>query len=55
MNENFENFLKNYFMQDYHGTDDESPDAFDMWIESRTAEDMIVLAQAWGESFQRYY
>ena len=40
----FEDFLKEWHGKDYHGTDDDMPDAFDAWLSEIDQEDLIRIA-----------
>lgn len=41
----FEEYLKSIHSHDYHGTDDDMPDAFDSWFSELTQEDMYRFAE----------
>lgn len=40
----FEDFLKEIHAQDYMGTDDDMPDAFDHWLTTLDADDFMQYA-----------
>lgn len=40
----FEEFLKYIHAQDYHGTDDDMPDAFEAWLEQLQLDDLLKYA-----------
>lgn len=44
----FEEFLKEKHMEDYHGTDDDAPDAFDHWITQLDTQEVMDFAEEWG-------
>lgn len=46
----FEEYLKSRFANDYQGTDDDMPDAFDTWISELSNEDLIAHAEGFGRS-----
>lgn len=43
----FEDYLKEMHAQDYHGTDDDMPDAFDNWLVELQVDDLI----GYGDKF----
>lgn len=45
----FENYLSELFMSDYAGTDDDSPEAFNVWMENLSQQDLIDFANVYGE------
>lgn len=48
----FEEYLQNVHAQEYHGTDDNMPDAFDNWVASLDVDEVIEYAEAWGRTIQ---
>ncbi len=44
MKSQFENFLQEWHAKDYHGTDDDMPDAFESWISDLDVSSFIELA-----------
>lgn len=44
----FYEFLQNRHARDYHGTDDDMPDAFDTWLTDLQADDWITLGELFG-------
>ncbi len=44
----FEDFLKDKHMQDYHGTDDDSVDAFEHWLSNMEIAQIVLLADLYG-------
>jgi hypothetical protein len=40
----FEDYLKTVHAEDYHGTDDDMPDAYDAWLGELSADDFIKYA-----------
>lgn len=43
----FREFLQDKHMENYHGTDDNAPDAFDAWVTDMQVDDLIQ----YGEEF----
>jgi hypothetical protein len=41
---NFDDFLNDWFMKDYHGTDDNAPEAFDDWMSNLEQHSLLALA-----------
>lgn len=41
----FEQFLSAKFFEDYHGTDDDSPDAFDNWLSNLDVQEILDYAE----------
>ena len=41
----FEEYLREVHAEDYHGTDDNMPDAFDAWLAEKNGNDLIALAE----------
>ena len=51
MNNNFTSFLQDKHAQNYHGTDDNMPEAFDAWLtDDLQIEDLIAYAEEWCAS-----
>lgn len=46
----FEDFLREQHAEDYHGTDDDMPDAYDAWVSSLDGGDVMGFAQEWGNT-----
>jgi hypothetical protein len=46
MKSKFEEFLKEWHAEDYIGTDDDMPEAFDAWLESLEPQTLMMLADA---------
>lgn len=44
----FEDFLKEKHAEDYHGTDDDMPDAFEAWVTDMQVDDLIGLGNQFG-------
>lgn len=40
----FTDFLNEWHARDYHGTDDDMPDAFDGWLENLQIDTLISMA-----------
>lgn len=49
MKETFEDFLKEKHAEDYTGTDDDMPDAFDAWLGNLDGDDYMTFAQEYGD------
>lgn len=49
MRHSFEDFLKDWHMKDYHGTDDAAPDAFEHWLSEIETDDLMKLASLYGK------
>lgn len=45
----FEDFLKECHAEDYHGTDDDMPDAFDAWMGDRDVQEICDYAERYIE------
>ena len=45
---NFEDFLKDTHTEDYHGTDDDMPDAFDNWLAELDVELLVAYGDRYG-------
>lgn len=48
MKRTFEDFLKDWHMKDYDGTDDDAPDAFEHWVSELQIGDIEPLASLYG-------
>lgn len=48
----FEDFLETQFAADYHGFDDDMPDAFDAWMGNLDVQEVIDYADLWGETLK---
>lgn len=46
--QDFDAFLREKHAEDYHGTDDDMPDAFDHWLSNKEADEIMELAEVWG-------
>ena len=46
--ETFESFLQEKHMEDYHGTDDDAPDAYEHWISNLDTQEVMDFAEEWG-------
>jgi hypothetical protein len=44
----FEEYLQEKHMENYHGTDDDSPDAYEAWITDMQVDDLIQYGQEFG-------
>jgi hypothetical protein len=44
----FEDYLAEKFMEDFHGTKDQYEDAFDNWLSDRDGDDYINYANEFG-------
>lgn len=47
-NKTFDEFLREWYMKDYRGTDDDAPDAFDEWIVTLEQNSLLSLAEVYG-------
>ncbi len=47
---NFENYLQDLHAQDYHGTDDDMPDAYERWLSEFDANDILELVAKYEAS-----
>ena len=45
----FEDFLKGRHSEDYHGTDDDMPDAFEGWLRDLDVDGWIELGNSYGD------
>ena len=52
MKRTFEEFLKDWHMRDYMGTDDDAPDAFDNWMGEIEQDRLIDLADLFGREME---
>ena len=48
-NQTFESFLQDKHMEDYHGLDDDAPDAYEGWLENLQIDDFIAYGQEYGK------
>lgn len=46
----FEDFLQEKHGEDYHGTDDDMPDAYDYWSSNLDVQQVCDYAQEWGNT-----
>ena len=46
---NFEEYLQDVFLEDYHGTKDDASDAFDSWLERIDIETIMDYADLYAE------
>ncbi len=44
----FQEYLEEQHMKGYHGTDDDSPDAFEAWVTNLQVDDIMDYAENWG-------
>ena len=49
MKQTFEDFLKDRHANDYCGLDDDMPDAFDSWVGELDVQEVIDLAELYGD------
>ena len=49
MKETFEQYLQEIHAKDYHGLDDDMPDAYNAWVSELDAGEMREYAEEWGE------
>jgi len=45
----FEEYLSEQFMKEYHGDKEHYESAFDFWLTELQIDDVIKLAQQWGD------
>ena len=45
----FEEFLQEEHMKDYHGTDDDAPDAYDNWVSELQYDDWMAYGEEFGK------
>ncbi len=50
----FEDYLQEEHAKDYHGTDDDMPDAFDHWLSELQADDFLRLGDEYGEAIKAH-
>lgn len=48
----FEDYLKNIHAQEYHGVDDDMPDAYDAWVGGLDVGEVMEYAEDWGRLLQ---
>ena len=48
----FEDFLKDVHMKNYTGTDDDSVDAYELWLTSLNVDELIALGDEYVKSNQ---
>ena len=48
MKQTFEDFLSSKHAEDYHGCDDDMPDAFESWLNELSVDDMILHANEYA-------
>lgn len=53
--ETFEAFLIDKHAKDYHGTDDDMPDDYEHWVSNLDGQEIIDLAEEWGNDTRDYY
>lgn len=49
MKQTFEQYLQDIHAKNYHGTDDDMPEAFEAWVEDLGVDRLIVLADMYAE------
>ena len=49
----FENYLEDVHADDYHGTDDDMPDAYESWLERLEIEDLLEYAEDFGKKLNK--
>ena len=52
---NFELFLMDEFLKDFHGTKDQSIDAFDAWIENLEIDEWLAYGDKYAQTFKLTY
>ena len=48
-------FLQDKHAQNYHGTDDDMPDAFDAFLQNLSSEEWMAYAEEWCASIVKKY
>lgn len=49
----FEDYLKRVHTATYTGTDDSMPEAFDHWLTQLDIQELIDMAESWGEELAK--
>jgi len=49
MKQSFESYLQEQHMEDYHGTDDDSVDAYEAWLENLQIDGVMEYAESYGK------
>ena len=49
----FEQYLQEIHAKDYHGLDDDMPDAYNAWVSELDAGEMKEYAEEWGEELEK--
>ena len=49
----FEEFLQEKHMEDYTGTDDDAPDAYEHWISNLDTQEVMDYAEEWGATLYK--
>lgn len=52
--ETFEDYLQDIHSKNYHGTDDDMPDAYEKWVCELDVAEVIEYAEAWGKKIRGY-
>jgi hypothetical protein len=52
LEKNFEDYLKSVHAEDYHGTDDNMPDAFEAWLDQLGTYELIEYADAYAQTIR---
>lgn len=47
--QSFEDFLEDKHGEDYMGTDDDMPDAYENWMSNLDVQEVIDYAEEWGK------
>lgn len=50
---NFTEYLQNIHAEDYHGVDDDMPDAFDNWLSELEVDDIIEYADGYANKIKQ--
>lgn len=51
----FEDYLQEVHAKDYHGTDDDMPDAFERWLMDLDTAEVMSFAQMWKQEEERKF
>jgi capsule polysaccharide modification protein KpsS len=46
--QSFDDYLKEKHMEEYDGTDDDAPDAYEDWITNLQVDDLLMLGEKYG-------
>lgn len=52
LEKSFEDYLKSVHAEDYHGTDDDMPDAYEAWLDQLGIYELIEYADAYAKTIR---